>query len=335
MPQKARLWKISNDKLTELFNFDLEAEKKLEIWLEEDISLISKNYLVIGRQVTTDYGHAVDLLCLDENGDVVIIELKRARTPRNVTAQILDYGAWVEDLSYERLEHIANEYFADKSLTLDDEFEKKFSKELPESLNEHHKMIIVATEIDNSTERIVNYLSDSFGVDINVITFQFFQEEEGSRFVTRVFTIEPKEVEQRVRTGRSSKSRRRLSREELNEMAKENDVQEIYKEFTKNIIPLFDRTTTSKSSLTLKGSLPDSPNTILNVFPGDSSLESGLKYQVYPKRCASFFSMEVDELEEKLPGNLKDASWENGPPRLESYFSKPEEVRKFERELLN
>ncbi len=334
MPQKARLWKVSEDNLKEISSLNLEAEEKLENWLEEDISLISQNYLVIGRQVSTDYGHFIDLLCLDIHGDVVIIELKRAMTPRTVTAQILDYGSWIEDLSYERVENIANEYFSESNSSLEDEFEQKFNEKLPDTLNEHHKMIIVATEIDNSTERIVNYLSDSYGVDINMITFQFFQEEDGSSFVTRVFSIEPEEIEQRVRTGSSNKTRRRLSRQELEEMARESEVQDIYKEFTENIVPIFDRQTTSKSSLTLKGSLPDSPNTILNVFPGESSREAGLKFQIYPERCASFFDIKIEKLKEILPGDLRDASWEDGPMRLEGYFASPEDVMKTKENLL-
>ena len=52
-------------------------EACLEDWIEEDISILSNDFLVIGRQVATEYGGAIDLLCLDRQGDVVVVELKQ------------------------------------------------------------------------------------------------------------------------------------------------------------------------------------------------------------------------------------------------------------------
>jgi RecB family endonuclease NucS len=65
--------------------------------------MIADDFLVIGRQVRTDYDGYIDLLCLDSRGDTVIIELKRGRTPREVTAQSLDYASWVKELSRETI----------------------------------------------------------------------------------------------------------------------------------------------------------------------------------------------------------------------------------------
>jgi RecB family endonuclease NucS len=56
---------------------------RIQSWLEKDISLISSDLLIIGREVETAYGGFIDLLCLDRNGDVVIVELKRDKTPRS------------------------------------------------------------------------------------------------------------------------------------------------------------------------------------------------------------------------------------------------------------
>ena len=52
---------------------------------------------MIGREVETDFGGSIDILCIDAEGDLVIVELKRDRTPREVTAQALDYASWVTD----------------------------------------------------------------------------------------------------------------------------------------------------------------------------------------------------------------------------------------------
>lgn len=55
----------------------------------------------------TKFGGLIDLLCIDNVGDVVVIELKKGRTPRDVTAQTLDYASWVKELTPDGLTEIA------------------------------------------------------------------------------------------------------------------------------------------------------------------------------------------------------------------------------------
>ena len=93
--QAIRLWKIENDSLREVEKSKLDVEEKLEGCITSDISIISPKMLVIGRQVETSYGGFIDVLCMEENGDLVIIELKRDKTPREIAAQVLDYASWV------------------------------------------------------------------------------------------------------------------------------------------------------------------------------------------------------------------------------------------------
>ena len=115
MPQDVKIWDITGENtLTELHTSKLEQEEILERWLERDISILSDDLLVIGRQVTTDFGGAMDLLCLDSSGDLVIVELKRDKTPRDITAQVLDYASWVQDLSNEAITDIADDYLGEK-----------------------------------------------------------------------------------------------------------------------------------------------------------------------------------------------------------------------------
>ncbi|MBD2498261.1 endonuclease NucS domain-containing protein [Nostoc sp. FACHB-280] len=109
MPQDIRVWDIyTTGNLSEIKKSKLDFEQRLQDWLEQDISIISPNLLVIGKEVQTDYGGFIDLLCLDQKGDIFIIELKRGKTPREVTAQALDYASWVKYLSNDHITNIAN-----------------------------------------------------------------------------------------------------------------------------------------------------------------------------------------------------------------------------------
>jgi hypothetical protein len=207
MTEQIRLWEVKGDKLASIKPARLDLEKNLQTWLEKDISILSNNLLVIGKEVMTSFGGEIDLLCLDNNGYIVILELKRDKTPREIVAQALDYASWVKDLSTDEIVDIGNAYLGDGA-PLKSAFAAQFGQSLPEVLNEGHEILVVAAEIDSNSERIIKYLSESYDVPINAATFQFFKDEQGKEYLARVFLIEPEEVE--VKTQAENKQRKRV-----------------------------------------------------------------------------------------------------------------------------
>ena len=100
----------------------------------------------------------------------------------------------MQDLSRDAIANIAAGYFSDAK-TLEEAFKETFSEEIPDRINEDHRMLIVASLIDPSSERIIKYLSGNYGVDINAVTFQYLKKTDGTEFLARVFLIDPTEVE--------------------------------------------------------------------------------------------------------------------------------------------
>ena len=73
MSSEMRLWRVGEGKtLKECSKSRLELEEQLEEWLTRDISVLSTDLLVIGRQLETKICGVIDLLCLDSNGDCVV-----------------------------------------------------------------------------------------------------------------------------------------------------------------------------------------------------------------------------------------------------------------------
>lgn len=330
MPQDIKIWEIHDgDNLKAIRKAKLDLEERIENWLEKDISIIANDLLVIGRQVETDFGGVIDLLCLELNGDLVIVELKRDKTPREITSQTLDYASWVKDLSNDKITEIANKYLSEKG-PLEDAFKKKFGDDLPEILNEHHSMMVVASEIDSSTERIIKYLSDSYGVGINAATFQYFHNENEKEFLARVFLMEPSQVERSREIRTASKRKPNLTIEELQEIAENKGVGEIYKDLIGRLTDYFDQRVTTRSTVAFIGIIEESRNTIFSVIPGESDSTQGVRFQVYVDRFSKYLGVSKDEVTQILPSDQKEQQpWKNAPLTIIGFFKDADEVNQF------
>lgn len=194
MPIQHAIWKVG-DKPTPLPTSKLASEQKLEEMIVNDPRILSNEWMLIGRQESTSHGGRIDLLAIAPDGSLVLIELKRDRTPREIIAQALDYASWVEELTSEKIVQIYQRFSRGKNL--DEAFLQHFRVELDEeALNQSHQIIIVAAELDPATERIVGYLN-AHDIAINVVFFQVFQQGQ-DQLLSRAWLIDPGETQANV-----------------------------------------------------------------------------------------------------------------------------------------
>jgi hypothetical protein len=280
--------------------------------------------------VETDYGGVIDLICLDDAGDVVIVELKRDRTSREITAQVLDYGSWVKELSNDRITGIAEGYLGHGKF--EEAFKHRFGADLPETLNANHRLLIVGADIDASSERIIKYLSDTYGVDINAATFRYFKDEDGSEFLARVFFLEPTQVELQSRTKRSTRRRPRLTYAELDAIAQERGVADLYHHAVAGLERYLQKHTT-RHSIAFASMLNESRKTVLSLIPRDSNATDGLRFQVYTPRLQTLLNLSEEQVMELLPAHRDPRP--RIPPtapdyaRVEGFFVNQAEVDRF------
>jgi hypothetical protein len=208
MPIQHAIWKVG-DKPAPVPISRLASEQLLEDMIVREPLILSSEWMIIGRQEITKSGGRIDLLAIAPDASLVLIELKRDRTPRDIAAQALDYASWVEGLPADKIMQIFDRFSGGRSL--DEAFLERFGIELDEdALNESHQIVIVAAELDPATERIISYLN-ARDVAINVLFFQVFQDGE-DQLLSRAWLIDPGETQANV----SKASNRRGSKEPWN-----------------------------------------------------------------------------------------------------------------------
>lgn len=182
------LWRADGDKLSRITPTAVGLESQLENYIESDPAMLGEGLLIIGRQVLTAHGGFIDLLAVDETGAVHVIELKRDKTPRDVTAQALDYGSWVATLGRAEIIDIFTVY-KKGTIAFEEAFAEQFGETPPEELNATQVFTIVAASVDSATERIVRFLNEDFGVPINVVFFRHF-EDNGASYLARTWLVD-------------------------------------------------------------------------------------------------------------------------------------------------
>ena len=205
MAVEMAIWRMSDDGPHQLVSSPLDSEQRLEDMLVEDPRMSGTNLLIIGRQVRTGVGGFIDLLALDAEGRVHVLELKRDRTPRDVVAQALDYGSWAKDLSLKELEQIYFD-FGGGDTHLDEAFAEHFGGTLPDIVNAEQQFTVVASELDSTSDRIIEFLAGSYDVPINAVFFRHFTDG-GHEYLARTWLLDPQQAEAKATWPSRSKRR--------------------------------------------------------------------------------------------------------------------------------
>ena len=207
MSVEVGIWRIGED-LSPISLGGMDYEERLQEIIASDLSIIDPSLMAIGREVPTGVGGRIDILAIDAEGNLTVIELKRSRTPREVVAQVLDYASCIRRMTSEDIADLFIEYQrqSKKDVSpkgINEALKERFNT-IPDELNGSHRLLIVAEDIDPSTERIVSYLRDEYAVDISVVVFRAFQDN-GRLYLTRTWLNDPFETSAQPSSSRRQK----------------------------------------------------------------------------------------------------------------------------------
>jgi hypothetical protein len=201
MGTEIKTWQIVDGKLHPL-QTDLKTEGRtepydLEPWIASQPEIVASDILILGRQVQTRSG-PIDLLALDSSGNTVVVELKRDELPRESLAQAIDYASDVAGWTVERLGEVCAAY-------LKKPLEVAFSEAFPEadleslSINGTQRIILVGFSIEASLERMIEWLSDNYAVNVNAVILSYAKTKGGDEILTRTSIISEEIEHERTR----------------------------------------------------------------------------------------------------------------------------------------
>lgn len=173
--------------------FQLEHEEAvLENWLESNPDGIVEDgkIMMIGRQVATNLGGFIDLVGIDRQGDAVVVELKRNRTPRDTLAQALEYASFVARLDIVQLEGILSSYLNGEFLSLAEHHRAYFELGPDEavSFNKDQRVVIVGQRVAPEIRQTASFLRFK-GIKVTCVEFTFFQAGGGTRLLSQEIVV--------------------------------------------------------------------------------------------------------------------------------------------------
>lgn len=195
MSTEIKTWEIIEGKLQPISSTLAENGRKetehLEEWIKTKTDILGNDILIIGQQVYTKSG-PLDFLGIDNNGNLVIVELKRDKLARVVLAQAIDYASDLATWEIDKLSEICISYTGN---TLEDHLSANFdSIEIDDlTINQSQRLLLVGFAIEEPLSRMIEYLSTNFDMAINAIVLNYVKTSNGTELLSRTVTI-PEEI---------------------------------------------------------------------------------------------------------------------------------------------
>ena len=167
--------KISTYDKTDLKSHNILERQDIEKWIENYPDILGEELLII----TTEYdkfdktNERLDLLAIDKNGNLVVVELKRDDSGKNVDLQAIKYAAYCSTLTLNEVVKEYQNYLFKKSKSISEAEAKKqvvdfIENDEFEELSDKPRIIIVSKEYRPEVTASVMWLR-KFGIDITCV----------------------------------------------------------------------------------------------------------------------------------------------------------------------
>lgn len=284
--QQIGIWRIEQNGPVRLAGASVQLEGHLEEWIKRDASLLQRGLAIVGSQINLGESGRLDLLAIDQQGQWVIIEIKRGAVDRLTIAQAIDYASAVAAMPFSRLSALLRPEAPGLQQLLAD----RQAVETDENSSRDVRIIVVGTGQAPGLQRMVDFLSPD-KLSIEVVLFQAFELADGDRVLVRQMLEQENVPEEDTRY-------RTRSVEALTEVARQNGLGTDFE----RLLELARRhglyLRPFKNSVMLA---PQANRTRTLITVWAVPFESGKLYVlVVPEAFAEFFGVTDEQAREKL-----------------------------------
>ena len=205
----------------------VDTEEMLEDILTANPRVLMRGLQLVGRQVPVETGY-IDLLGIDEDGQLTVFELKREKLTRKAVAQVLDYGSYLEDLSESELATLIVEESGKNGINEITDFDEWYASQWENSIKPV-QMVLVGLGADANARRMVDYLAER-GIDIGIVTFHGYAHGDAMLLARQVQTADDTPSRSRSRV-----SNQKAVEQEVHRKAEEYEVVNLLQDARKSL----------------------------------------------------------------------------------------------------
>ena len=286
----------------------VETEEALETILVASPDMLMSALRLVGRQIPVETGF-VDLLGIDEDGRLVVFELKREKLTRAAVAQVQDYSTYLETLSDSEIGTLPADRSGKHGIERIGDFEECYESQRGEPLRPI-RMVLVGLGLDASAHRMVSQLADR-AIDIRLVTFHGYVHDQEMLLARQVRAADD------TRTSSAGPP----SAPDLNRKAIEHGVAAIWQDaresldysvrtyYTKAGITYLQRTTTLPDGVPVRGS-----HSVTIGEPGE------IRITFYPA-AVDLCHKEFEQLRDAIPFEAEKPPDDAGTRRVPNRWS--------------
>lgn len=144
---------------TSFSQLNLKERYDIEEWIEKKPEILGEELLIINKELILPSGIRLDLLAIDKKANLVIIELKRDDSGRNLEWQSIKYVSYCSNFLVENIFKYYAEYLESDEDDAQYRIEEFIDEEM-EKLNEKQRIILVSKEFHSDVVSAVLWLRD-------------------------------------------------------------------------------------------------------------------------------------------------------------------------------
>lgn len=182
----------------------VKERQDIEEWAEKEPNILGENLLIVQKEFAgfDDTKERLDLLSIDENGYLVIIELKRDDSGRNVNWQAIKYAAYCSTLTNDDIFEMYSQYLSRKnsSQISKNDAANYISNFLDVDvdaleLNSKQRIILVSKKYRKEVLATAMWLLDN-NIDVKCVGIQPYKDKKGNFFIVPTVILPPPNTEE-------------------------------------------------------------------------------------------------------------------------------------------